>query len=431
MILWAWLLAAPALASQPEDHLAAPGPAPSLARWPSRDARPRARQPRGRTRAGLEPLDYQRRGEVFIFEGNEEGISGLDDQLGLRFDEERNDLATLTRRAAQSGLDGPGLLVLFTTFDDRGAGGPAYFVPFFNETKGTGLGPLDQREAFGVQALEGLINMKRLESHDEAELIGIFIHEIAHRHLAYFTSFTPSGSTTAVSLLGRQGAHWRAAMHTQGSLLGGHDWLQIEPGCFVAHASNTGLSSLDLYALGLLPAAEVPPAFIIAAPTLASGAAHPQDAILQPGAVVRGARIDVPLDALVAEHGPRAIDPEPLQLTFVLLTRPGESATDARATADKLDALRLRITEAWSDPTQGLGALRTERCAPLDCEAPEGCECAHIGPRADARLGALSAWLCLLLTGLLFLKWAASAGPGNTERRGRAPAGSRPRFSDR
>lgn len=396
MILGVWLSALPALADPLGDHLQSPGPVPTLSRWPSRDARPSPKP----SLQGLAPLGYQRRGEIFIFEGREEEISGLDDQLGLRFDETRNDLATLMARVAEAQLDGPGLMVLFTTFDDRGAGGPAYFVPFFNETKGTGQGPLDQREDFGVEALEGLINMKRLESHEEADLIGIFLHEIAHRHLAYFSSYTPTGSTTAVSLLGRQGAHWRAAMHTQGSLLGGHDWLETEPGNFVVRGANNRLSGLDLYALGFLRAAEVPPLFVIADPVLDSGAALPQDAILQPGEVVRGSRIDLSMDALIAEHGTRAPDATPLQLTFVLLTRPGELAADAYPTADKLEALRLQIMDAYRDATGGLGELLTERCPPFDCKEPQGCACAHVRStdREDFETqGALFGVLMLLL----------------------------------
>ncbi len=400
MILGVWLSALPASADPLGDHLQSPGPVPSLSRWPSRDARPSPKP----ALLGLAPLGYVRFGQVFVFEGREEEISGLDDQLGLRFDETRNDLAALTARIAEAQLDGPGLMVLFTTFDDRGAGGPAYFVPFFNETKGTGQGPLDQRAEFGVEALEGLINMKRLESHDEAELIPILLHEIAHRHLAYFSSLTPTGSTTAVSLLGRQGAHWRAAMHTQGSLLGGYDWLETTPGNFVVRAASTRFSGLDLYALGLLRPQEVPPLFIIADPILTSSAPLPQDAILQPGAVVQGSRVDISIDALIAEHGARALDVAPLQLTFVLLTRPGESAADARATADKLEALRLQIMDAYRDATGNLGGLLTERCLPFDCLEPPGCECTHVQSGDRSRSQTRGALFSVLIFGLLFLR---------------------------
>ncbi len=314
----------------------------------------------------------ERRGQVVILEGDETLISGIDGALGIRFDAERNDLAAITARFAAEGVDAPAILVLFTTFEDLGAGGPSYFVPLFNDTAGTGMGPIDQRAEFGVAALVGVVDLKQRSTHGQ-RLGADASHELAHRHLAYFPPVTPSSSTVAIDLLGRQRAHWHALLDSDGSLMGGHELRALGAGRFVVVSRNVRFSSLDLYALGLARPDEVGPFFFIAGGRTEGGAWIPGAAELPPGTVILGTEVALSIEEVVEAAGPRdSAGPEGSRMAvlFALLTRPGESATSTAviAEAEAIDAARDEIGSTWETLTRGRGTL----CTRLDgCPALE------------------------------------------------------------
>lgn len=328
--------------------------------WPTHALRP-ARSVQGLT---------ERIGEVVILQGDETLISGQAPQLGLRFDDARNDLGAITARFVAEVADPEATLVLFTTFDDRGGGGPAYFVPIFNDTQGTGLGPVQQRALFGVRNLTGIINMKRLESRPADQRLPLLVHEVAHPDLAYLEARPAAGSTQTPTLLGRQGAHWHAALNTEGSVLGGHGYVQVQPGRFVVNARNSALSALDLYGLGLLDPSEVPPFFLIEGARTEAGFSVPIDAQLGIGDVIFGTAQRIGIEQITAALGPRARQDGPRHLVFALLTAPSLASTSstARAEAQRIDDLRQSLQQAWPDWTRQRGQL----CTQLDgCRAPD------------------------------------------------------------
>lgn len=316
----------------------------------------------------------QRVGQVAVLQGSPALISGSGQQLGLRFDEERNDLGAISQHFAAEVADRAATLVLFTHFEDQGGGGPAYFVPIFNDTPGTGLGPIDQRAAFGVQDLGGIVNMKRLSDHAPAEQLALLVHEVAHQDLAYLRAEASAGSTVAVTLLGRQQAHWHASLHTEGSVLGGHGFVQVQPGRFVVSQANEALSSLDLYAMGLVDASEVPDFFFIQNARTEAGFAIPAEAQLPIGTPILGDPQPLSVTQVVQALGPRPRRDAPMNLVFALLTAPGETttATAVLAEADAIDGLREQIEADWPLWTRGRGQL---------CTQLEGC---GIGPGIDA-----------------------------------------------
>jgi hypothetical protein len=315
-------------------------------------------------------------GEVAIVEGDAAFVSGLDGALGIRFDDERNDLGALVGRTVEVYGDVPGVLVLFTTFEDVGAAGPAYFVPIFDDTRGTGRGPVDQRADFGTTRLDGVINLKRLDTHGE-RVHTVLAHEVAHRHLAYLPAKTAS-STVTRTLTGRQGAHWHAALHTDGSLLGGYAWRSSSMGRYVVVARETGFSDLDLYGLGLVPADAVAPFFFLDGLRTEGGAALPPAAELTVGAVALGTRVALTIDDVVRASGarvPRADEaPRTIPLAFAVVTAPGEAATSTRATAlaAELDALRPDFEREWQRLTRGLGRVTTTREEALAAQTDAG-----------------------------------------------------------
>ena len=357
----------------------------------------------GTTASGLSV----RVGEVGVLEGDDTLISTLGDQYGLVIDEQQNDLAAVSRRYAETIVDREAVLLLFTTFDDRGAAGPAYYVPFYRDTEGLGVPPLDQRDNFGVAHLRGVANLKSMTHHTPGRLLPRALHELAHPALAYLSAAV-STSTVPVPLLGRQAAHWHAALHTEGSVLGGHGYAELGPGEFQVIGRDSGYSRLDRYGLGLLAPDQVPAFFFIADARTPRGAALPAAAELPLGTVVRGQKVEVKLDDVIRAVGPRSPAypdaPPRLEVVVGLLTAPGESASSTRALAIRaeLEAWLPELAERYTEETGGVGALclRLDGCdppAPGPQEPPppaEGCGCRH-GPGAGP-----SGWWALLSLGL-------------------------------
>lgn len=318
-----------------------------------------------------------RLGQVAIIEGDATMISGRGPGWGLVLDANRNDPGAVTARYASEVADVPAALVVFTAFDDLGSGGPAYYVPIAVDKPGTGRPAIDQRADFGTQRLTGFINMKSPEDHG-AVLLNTLAHEIAHRDIAYMQART---GTTTRDLTGRQGAHWQAALHTSGSLLEGYGWRETEAGRFVVNAVRSTFSDLDLYGLGLLPAGEVAPFFLIEDARSPGGAAIPSEAQLTLGAVATGRRVDIDVNDVIAVHGLRTADiphsPEgQRRVVFAVLTSPDQSRTSTAvvALAEWVDALRPDIEQRWRDLTRNRGVL---------CTRVMGCSAA-MNPALDA-----------------------------------------------
>lgn len=317
--------------------------------------------------------------EVWILEGDRETVSGEPGAYRLRFDDEVNDLGTVMARTVLEVGELEGTLIFFTTFDDLGGGGPAYFVPIYNEVEGTGLERIDRRTAFGTTKFEGLVNMKTLDSHAPHRIQRVLAQEIAHRHLAYMSADRGGENAVVPPLVGRQNAHWNAALDSDASVLEGYDWSEIEPGRFVVSDKCVRFSRLDLYGLGLVPAGEVDPFFIIQDARTELGFLIPTEAQLPIGAVALGSRLDLTIDDVVRALGPRRPEARAaattMRVVFALLTEPGESATSTRAEqeARAIDRLRIEMESTWDHLTGGRGALctRIDGCAEGPSDAGE------------------------------------------------------------
>jgi hypothetical protein len=311
-------------------------------------------------------------GEIAVLEGDGDSVSGLGPDWGLVLSEDRNDLGALSRRYAEAIADVDATLVLVTAFDDLGTGGPAWHVPFAHDGLGTGRAPLDQRADFGCRRLLGLVNLKRLEAHGD-RLADIFVHELAHRSLAHLSART-EGSTRTLDLTGRQGAHWHAGLDTDGSLLEGHGLRPIGDDRQIVVARDTRLSDLDLYGLGLLPAAALGPIVFVPEPRTEAGVPIPAGARLSINTVVVGARIELEAADVIRAVGPRPAA-EPIErVVLAVVTPPGTTASSSSAAAlvARVDALRPVFEAAWAEQTRGLSRL---------CTRIDGC---RDGPGSDA-----------------------------------------------
>ena len=139
-------------------------------------------------------------------------------------------------------------------------------------------------------------------------------HEATHRWLAHLSFRNPR--TGRVEALRDDGVHWSEWLHapavfpvwpgfagsayTGASINGGGVWTDNGDGTFTRadDAGNlpSGLSALDLYAMGMIPAEEVPETFILR--NLPAGA--------EPHGTVRATKVPVRIEDVIAAVGPRA-----------------------------------------------------------------------------------------------------------------------------
>jgi hypothetical protein len=300
-------------------------------------------------------------GEVVILEGDSSLVSP-EPPIGFGIELATNPQAIVARYVSEV-EDAPGILAVFTSFPDLGTGDPAYFLPISNDTLGTGMGALDHRAAFGTASFEGFIDLKTFDGWSMPALLAQASHEIAHRHLAYMSVSPAGSSSTAVPILGRDRAHWRASLHTFGSLMEGYAWSEDAPGHFVVTGLSQRFSTLDLYGLGLIDPAQVAPFFVIESPTLPSGDPLPISAQLTVGSSVTGTRLDLGIDDVIRALGPRRPSraPSVTRVLWVLLTAPGQSANapEVVSLAARIDAFRPALEDAYSGYTGGHGTLCT------------------------------------------------------------------------
>ncbi len=155
-------------------------------------------------------------------------------------------------------------LMVFTTFDEGGT--TLFYTPLANEVSGLGFG--QAAELFDdtpESQLDGVIWMgpfAELEAAGPAYFDEAFVHELAHRWLAYAEleqDFLPKDV-----LRGRQSSHWSFFFDTDRSPMEGNRW-EIDGDRRTARATPEPprFSALDLYFMGVAGSAEVQPSALI------------------------------------------------------------------------------------------------------------------------------------------------------------------------
>ena len=193
----------------------------------------------------------------------------------------------------------------------------------------------------------------------------LFAHEFAHTWLAYF-SYDKSGQHNPLFLPISEGGcdcHWRWELHTpaafpwsgspgavgRDSIMGGNFWFDLGNGRFIPIArGHGGFSWLDLYAMGLADAEEVPDMFIMR---------NLQDS---PEGYTAEKEI-VSIDQIVAAEGLRvpgtAHSQKVFNAGFVYLLEPGQMPS-----GDMLDLharYKDKAAEYWSHITGGRSQITT------------------------------------------------------------------------
>ncbi len=273
-------------------------------------------------------------------------------------------------------------IVLYTTWS-LPMGIAAFYQSVANDVQGIGYEHIAPEDAVIPEPyfddtpdsqVQGLLHLNRWTQYlgDDAAGVSdrtislIFGQELAHAWGAFV--YFDQGDGPDGSILGRSNAHWSFYLHTGGSPMQGHEWIDNGDGTFTAVKPELfRFSDLDLYLMGLLPAREVAPFFLLEDPSDCFDAAAGDGVCAPPGAfqfeaesyTIRATRRDLTLDDVLAVEGPRVPAwpdaPTEFDVSFVLVKRPDQTLSDAEI--DSLNAVIGRTLELFEQQTRGLGRV--------------------------------------------------------------------------
>jgi hypothetical protein len=185
----------------------------------------------------------------------------------------------------------------------------------------------------------------------ENSTLSLLGHESGHRWLATLAFRGPSGASSDL-LLGRQRAHWSFFFDSDASFMEGNDIEDLGGGSFRTTAAVQRYSLLDLYAMGLVEASEVPALFFV---DQATGLGQDRESGPRTGVSFSGSRRDLTLADIVAAVGPRrpsaGQSPRLHRQAFVYVVGRGRTA-DPAALA-KLERIRAEWEPFFASATGG------------------------------------------------------------------------------
>lgn len=210
---------------------------------------------------------------------------------------------------------------------------------------------------------------------DDLVISLIFGQELGHAW-GSFVYFDQGGGAQG-NMLGRSNAHWSFYLHSGGSPMQGHEWIDNGDGTFTAQKQDVfTFSDLDLYLMGLLPADQVAPWFLLEGPHDCIDAASGDGACAPPQAFLFEAdtytttatRRDLSIDDVIAVEGERVPAwpeaPDTFDVSFLLIKRPDEVLSEDELLA--LDVIVARSIELFDVQTRGLGRVVNRTAAMPD-----------------------------------------------------------------
>jgi hypothetical protein len=239
----------------------------------------------------------------------------------------------------------------------------AFETTVANEISGIGVGLFDDARSFGSAGrLRSYVVMDDIAKYPdnprqkflgENNTVSVLGQESGHRWLA-FLEFSDRNGNRSTALLGRDQAHWSFFFDSDASVMEGNDIQDNGGGSFETVAAVERYSLLDQYAMGLIPASDVPPFFYVENPT---NVTPPREAADAPRVGVRfnGTRRDVLIQDVIAIHGNRnpssAQAPRVHRQAFLFVV--GAGRTPGSAQVDKVDRIRREWESFFFSATNG------------------------------------------------------------------------------
>lgn len=293
------------------------------------------------------------------------------------------DFVGAIRKFYRTHADAYDTVVLFTDFEPFGLGSVvAYASPLKSEVEGigdvfqNGRRPVDFGRYFGApDTLQSFVVMNDIARYPEDprepflvafHTVGVLAQEFGHRW-GVFAHCRGPGGAPGPYLLSRDEAHWSFFFHSCGSSLDGNVIQDRGDGTFETLAPGFGYSMFDLYLMGLAPAEEAPPSFIVRAPrdffpaTDGLGRPWSADHHAIAGVSFRGEKRVVTVEDLVAAEGPRrpafGAAQDVFRVAFALVVPGGRDPSPG--SVEKVDRIRVAFEEHFRAATLGRGEVRT------------------------------------------------------------------------
>ena len=250
--------------------------------------------------------------------------------------------------------------MLYTNARTTARGTFAFEFTVANEVTGIGLDVYDSSRDFGSNGkLRSIVDMDRLSNFPndprqrflgENNTLSIMGQECGHRWLAFL--LFRDGNVNSSELLGRDQAHWSFFFDSDASNMEGNDIEDLGNGSFRTVGAVSRYSALDQYVMGLRPASDVPPMFLVKSVTSGGNAGDAP----RIGVDIRGTRKDLTIADVIAANGTRRPDSSTAQKTFrqafiYLVAGTPESGDDLL----KLESIRSAWETYFSDSTERRG----------------------------------------------------------------------------
>ena len=238
----------------------------------------------------------------------------------------------------------------------------AFEINVQNHVHGIGLGESDDSAAWGSGGkLESVVFMDDVDPYLDVDGFEILGHEVAHRWLAHFRFKDASGASSG-ALLGRGNVHWSFFLDTDASVLEGNLISDVGAGRFETVDFTRRYSPLDLYAMGLRSADEVPPFFYVeGADNFRPNRPYKVSSAPEAGVSFTGVKRVVRMPDVLAAMGRRVPDsaraPRSSRLAFILLSDQGAPATPERV--DGIARIRTRFEQIFRTATEGRATVDT------------------------------------------------------------------------
>ncbi len=235
----------------------------------------------------------------------------------------------------------------------------AFYHGVKNDTKGIGVPLFDNTALYGSNAkLQGMVDMGNTVALVSDPLspkfensLGTLSHELMHRWSA-FVKFKGFDGDPSSALLGEDGMHWSFLLDSRGSLMYGNQWQDNGNGTFTSISMRKNYSPLDLYLMGFIDKAQVPPIMLIENSDV-NPARMPEL-----GATITGTARHITIDEIIALEGERipasADSQKTFKIAFILVTRPG---TFSGNELTGIEVMRQEWLKRYSILTDGIGLI--------------------------------------------------------------------------